>query len=106
MKKKIERLIKKLPLRVKRSEFNEIKVYKPGGCRECGGLGYKGRIGIFELFEVSDEIEKAIYREPTEFEMKELAEKQGMVTMQEDGAIKVMRGITTFEEVERVAGSL
>ncbi len=51
-------------------------------------------------------MESAIYKNPTEIELKELAKKQGMVTMQEDGLLKVLTGVTSFDEVERLTGQI
>ncbi|MEK7626758.1 MAG: type II secretion system protein GspE, partial [Patescibacteria group bacterium] len=65
-----------------------------------------GRTSIFELLQADEAIETAIYKNPTEIELKELAKKQGMVTMQEDGVLKILKGITSFEEVERLTGPI
>jgi type IV pilus assembly protein PilB len=63
--------------------------------------GYKGRIGVFEAVEADKEIEEIIPNNPSEREIRELAAKQGHLTMQEDGVIKVLQGITTLEDLER-----
>jgi len=74
------------------------------GCVYCNGTGYKGRVGIFEAFLIDDEMEKFILTSPPISALKEKAIKRGMTTMKEDGLVKVLEGITTLEEVERVAG--
>lgn len=78
-------------------------IYEAPGCDECHQSGYKGRIGIFEAIEVNTpEIEKIIPGEPSEREIKEVAEHQGILDMKEDGIIKVLQGITTLTEVKSV----
>lgn len=106
LKKKIEKFLEKIPRRVKKDEYKNPQIYKAKGCAKCGGLGYKGRIGIFELMIVGDEMESLITPGVREIDIFHQARKQGMVTMQEDGILKTLKGITTFEEVERVTGSL
>ncbi len=77
--------------------------YKAAGCAACNNLGYKGRIGICELFIMTPEIEQAIAAgSVSEFQIEQLARKQGMITMAEDGILKALDGITTVEEVFRV----
>ncbi len=101
---KIQEFIKRLPERVDKENFKDIKIYGAGECEKCGNLGYLGRTSIFELFSVNEVIEKEIYKNPTEIELKNLAKQQGMVTMQEDGILKVLQGLTSVEEVERLTG--
>lgn len=73
-------------------------------CASCGGRGWKGRIGVFEVFRIDDEIEKLILREPSEAMIRGEAVKQGMLALREDGILKVLQGITSLEELKRVAG--
>jgi len=80
----------------------EIKIPKAKGCKECNSVGYKGRLGIFEFFLKDDEMEKFILTSPSIVAMEELAIKKGMVTVYQDGLIKVLQGLTTIEEIERV----
>lgn len=72
------------------------------GCALCNNTGYKGRIGIFECIQMDAEIEKIIMKEPTEREIKVLADKQGTLDMREDGLVKVLQGLTDFSEVGSV----
>ena len=81
-----------------------IKIPQIKGCAYCNGIGYKGRMGIFEAFLIDDEMEKFILTSPSISALREKAIKGGMITMKEDGLMKVLEGITTLEEVERVAG--
>ncbi|MBT4366954.1 hypothetical protein HOD24_01030, partial [Candidatus Peregrinibacteria bacterium] len=78
-------------------------LYKGKGCETCGGTGYMGRIGIHELLVVTPEIEELIISEATSTEINNLARKQGMKLMFEDGFVKVLAGLTTIEELTRVA---
>lgn len=107
----IKRFLESLPPRVDKSIYKDFftgggKIYEARGCEKCGNFGYSGRTAIFELFIVNDEIEEFIYKNPTEIDLKRLAKKQGMVTMQEDGFLKVLLGKTTIDEVERLTGEI
>ena len=82
----------------------DLQVVRPVGCEHCNFTGYQGRIGIFEIFLVDEEMEKFIFQSPSIAQVKELAVKKGMTTMKQDGFIKALQGSTTIEEVERVAG--
>lgn len=106
LKKRIEEFLEKLPSNIDKKKFSEIKIFQPKGCENCNFIGYRGRIGIFELLRVDEELERLIAKEPLEAEIKEYALKQGMVTMQQDGILKVLQGITTFEEVEAITGPI
>lgn len=77
-------------------------VYYGANCEECGNSGYSGRIGIYEVMLVDDEIRMAILRRASSDEIKKIAIKNGMTTMIEDGMKKVFEGITTIEEILRV----
>lgn len=85
----------------------ELTFYKGAGCKECHGLGFKGRIGIYEIMAMSKSIEKLISSEQiSEYALQEIAVKEGMITMVQDGIIKALNGVTTVGEVFRVAKSL
>ena len=79
------------------------KLYRGAGCRKCRDTGYKGRQGIFELLTVNDEIREIVVRRGTSGEIAQAARQAGMITMREDGWDKVRAGVTTVEEVLRVA---
>ena len=74
----------------------------PEGCAECHGRGYKGRIGIFEAIFMDQKIEEILRTKPSEREIALAAKAQGIPTMQEDGVLKVLRGVTSLEELGRV----
>jgi len=78
------------------------KVAKPKGCKYCNFTGYRGRIGIHEALLIDDEIEKFILTSPATTAIRDLAIKKGMTLMRQDGFLKVLDGITTIEEIERV----
>ncbi|KKT92180.1 MAG: General secretory pathway protein E [Candidatus Jorgensenbacteria bacterium GW2011_GWA2_45_13] len=101
MRKSFEREIKGLGVS---SETQIPKTFYRGkGCSACNFTGFLGRVGIFEAMEVTEEIRKVITGENLNLDsIRELARKQGMVTMLEDGLRKVQLGITTIEEVFRV----
>ncbi len=85
-------------------ELNGLKFYKGKGCDKCHGLGYKGRIGIYEILIMSKEIEQTILdNKVSEYIIQDLAQKNGMITMVQDGLLKAKDGITTIEEVFAVA---
>ena len=87
--------------------FNKsFKIPQAVGCPACNSTGYRGRVGIYETFPVDDEMERFILTSPSVVAMRELAIKKGMVLMQQDGLIKVLEGITTLDEIERVAGAV
>jgi type IV pilus assembly protein PilB len=73
--------------------------YKGAGCDYCGGTGYKGRCGFYEVMIMSAELRKAIMQEQSTDELRDLARREGMLTLREDGMKKVERGITTLDEL-------
>ncbi len=106
LKKKIGKFIEGLPGRLNREEFKDFNLFKARGCDECNQTGYKGRIGIFELFLIDEEMGRLIVEESSEAEIKKSALKKGMLTMQQDGILKTLKGVTTLEEVEKITGPL
>lgn len=87
-----------------KKDINELKFYKGAGCEECQGLGYKGRIGIYEIMPIEGEIEDKITKgELSEYEIKKMAKERGVITMAQDGLLKAIDGITSVEEIFRVA---
>ena len=96
-----------MPSRVDRQNFAKgLNIYKPKGCKSCNNFGFRGRIGIFEFLEAGSKFEEVILEEASEVALKKLGESQGMVKMQEDGILKALLGITTFEEVEEITGPI
>ena len=83
---------------------NPISIYEPVGCKRCNNTGYSGRIGIFEVLEMTPSLSKLVLEKPSEDKILKESKKQGMITMKQDGILKVLQGITSLEEVIRVAG--
>ncbi len=79
------------------------QLYKGQGCTECNNGGYLGRTGIYEVLPVTDKIAKMILERKSSAEIEKQAVSEGMITMKQDGYLKVIEGITTIEEVLRVA---
>lgn len=85
-------------------DLENMKFYAGKGCPKCNDIGYKGRIGIYEIFAMTKEIETVILSgRVSEYQMREIAVKNGMVTMVQDGLLKALDGITTVEEIFRVS---
>jgi type II secretory ATPase GspE/PulE/Tfp pilus assembly ATPase PilB-like protein len=81
---------------------NTLWAASPKGCPECHGRGYKGRIGIFEAIFMDSKIEEILRSKPSEREVAEAAKPQAIPTMEQDGVLKVLRGVTSLEELGRV----
>jgi len=92
--------LKSLPL----GGQNAYTLYKGDDSSEAPG-GYKGRMGLYEVFEITEEIQSLILKRSTSIEIQKLAQTQGMVTMREDGYLKALNGDTTLSEVNRVAAA-
>lgn len=75
------------------------KPYKPVGCERCGGSGYKGRVGIYQIMPISEEIERIILAHGTALEIEEQAQQEGVKSLRQAGLIKVKNGQTSLEEV-------
>lgn len=84
------------------TEVQTKKVWRAVGCSACNSTGYKGRIGVFEAILMDAVIEALLDSVPSEREIREVAQKQGILTMREDGIEKILAGMTSFDEVERV----
>jgi len=116
-----QRLVRKLcdhckkrvdvPDKVRKVVLDELKglpdidenfdMYEAEGCSKCGGTGYSGRIGIFEILEMTPQLADIILTKLTEKNILEEAKRQGMLSMRQDGMLKVVRGVTSIEEVLR-----
>jgi len=80
-----------------------FEIFAPQGCQKCGSTGYSGRIAVFEILSMTDSLAEIILKEPSEVSILEEAKRQGMITMKQDGILKVLRGVATIEEILRVA---
>jgi type II secretory ATPase GspE/PulE/Tfp pilus assembly ATPase PilB-like protein len=79
------------------------QLYKGKGDAECGDTGYYGRIGIFEVLPVTEKISRLILERKAASDIEKVAREEGMITLKQDGYLKVLEGITTIDEVLRVA---
>jgi type IV pilus assembly protein PilB len=85
-------------------DVNNLKFYKGNGCEICSHTGYKGRIGIYEIFTMNAEIEAiTLSGQVSEYQMRDITHKNGMASMVQDGILKAVAGITSVDEVFRVA---
>jgi type IV pilus assembly protein PilB len=80
----------------------DLEAYEPVGCTRCSHSGYRGRIGLFSVMVMSDEIKSLTVQRAPESEISEVARSQGMVTVREDGLQKARAGVTSIEEIARV----
>lgn len=81
----------------------KVQLFKGEGCDDCGHSGYKGRVGIFEVLPVSEKIGRLILEHAPAQEIEKQAVEEGMITMKQDGYLKVVEGVTTVDEILRVA---
>ena len=86
-------------LRVEPGQLREAQVMKPIGCEQCRQIGYKGRIGIFEIFSIDDEVRHMINKRSSTLMLRQRARELGMRTLREDGVRKILAGLTSAEEV-------
>jgi type II secretory ATPase GspE/PulE/Tfp pilus assembly ATPase PilB-like protein len=84
------------------TNLSKTQLYKGAGCKTCGGTGYAGRIGVFEVLEMGESIKDLIMKRASSDQIMVQARKNGMTTMLEDGITKVLNGITTLQEVLRI----
>lgn len=77
-------------------------VWETQGCKECNFTGFAGRVGVYEAIRTDEKVEGVIQNNPSEREIKKAAENQGLLTMAQDGIIKVFQGVTSIAELERV----
>ena len=106
IKNKIQKFLGNLPARVKKETYKEIKFFEPKGCEVCNNTGYKGRVAIYELLAMEPEIEELILKQAGETALHKYAIERGMTTMQQDGILKIINGLTTIEEIESTTGPL
>lgn len=96
--------VKNLPLEVKQEvKISEpLYIYEANGCELCNFKGYRGRTGLFEVFSMNEELADVILKNPIESLILKTAQKQGMLTMAQEGILKVLAGETTIDEITRV----
>ncbi|MDD5032901.1 MAG: ATPase, T2SS/T4P/T4SS family [Candidatus Pacebacteria bacterium] len=98
----LSKIMEGLPKKIEKIDIKKAKLYQASGCEKCGGIGYKGRIGIFEGILIDDEMEKLVMKNPSETEIREASVRQEMLVMKQDATLKILKGETSFDEVRRV----
>jgi type IV pilus assembly protein PilB len=88
-----------------KKEGKEMKIPKSVGCSKCNNVGYYGRIAIYEVMPMTEKISRLVIEKAGAGEIQKQAVSEGMVTMKQDGYVKVLEGVTTIDEVLRVAQS-
>lgn len=102
-KKYILDKIKTLPKNIIAKKIEEpLFIYKAKGCKKCNFKGYSGRIGVFEIIKMTPKLAEIIIEKPTEGEILKEAKSQEMISMEKDGILKVLQGITSLEEIMRI----
>ena len=86
-------------LRIEPGQLQEAQVMKPVGCEQCRQIGYRGRMGIFEIFTIDDDVRHMINKRSSTLKLRQKARELGMRTLREDGVRKVLAGLTSAEEV-------
>jgi type IV pilus assembly protein PilB len=76
--------------------------FGPAGCNECRNTGYKGRLGVYEVMPISDEMRQLIMRNGTSLDIGEQSQKEGIRNLRQSGLLKVKQGVTSLEEIEAV----
>ncbi|MGE5358528.1 MAG: GspE/PulE family protein, partial [Bacteroidales bacterium] len=78
-----------------------VKVFKGTGCEKCSNTGYKGRVGLYEVMELTEELKELVLVGASSLELRRKATEQGMITLRQSGLRKIREGMTTIEEVVR-----
>ena len=99
---RVKAIIDSIPKNSKVEIPKELKFYQSKGCHACNNLGYKGRLGVFEVFTMTDDMQNLVFQNASNVEIKQTAIKGGMITMIQDGILKALEGITDVAEVFRV----
>ncbi|MCL4387235.1 MAG: GspE/PulE family protein [Patescibacteria group bacterium] len=95
----INRILKTFP--AEKQQDIKMEFFKGEGCEKCNHIGYQGRVGIFELLGITPELQRAIIAKMPIYNLQQLAIENGMMTMEQDGLIKVSQGVTTIQELMR-----
>ncbi len=90
-----------LDMGFEKDEFRDLNILKPKGCEVCNNTGYKGRVGLYEVMPINDDIREMILNRSQSREIKKKAIEQGMITLRRSGLTKIKSGVTSVEEVLR-----
>lgn len=99
---RVKRILSQIPQKADVQVPEQMFFYRSKGCPKCHKLGYQGRLGVFEVFVVDEKIEDLIFSQASTHEIRKAAIAQGMLTMQQDGILKALEGVTDLSEVWRV----
>jgi type IV pilus assembly protein PilB len=83
----------------------DLEAYEPVGCARCGGSGYRGRLGLYEVMTITDELRRLIVERAAADTLAEVAQRNGMRRLRDDGLQKVQQGRTSIAEIARVVGT-
>jgi type IV pilus assembly protein PilB len=97
-----EEILQSMQFPFEHFDGSDPRFYRAVGCSRCGGSGYRGRVGLYELMVVTEDIRSLILRRSSTDEIARVAEKEGLIRLRDDGLLKAARGITTIEEALRV----
>lgn len=106
LKNNIQKFLDLLPARVPRERYKDYVIYNQKGCSACNGIGYKGRTAVVELLRVDEEVNRLISKDISDVDIKKAVKAQGVITVQQAGILRILQGVTTFEEVERITGPI
>ncbi len=107
MKEQITKYVSALPKKINAENYiKNMVLYESKGCEVCSNTGYKGRVAAFELLPVTPAIQELITKESGQIEIQKTIDESGFVSMQQDGVLKVISGVTTFEEIEKATGKI
>lgn len=101
-KEKIENIFNSIKDKSYKEGLNTENIWRAGSCDKCNNTGYKGRVGIYEAILTDEAVENVIQQNPSEREIQKAAEPQNILSLKQDGIIKILQGITSLEELERV----
>lgn len=101
-KKVIDAIVESIADKTYLENIDRTKVWQPVGCEKCNMLGYKGRVGVYEAIMMDESIERIIVNSPSEREIKKASLPQNILDLKQDGVIKILQGLTTLEELQRV----
>ncbi len=104
MQEKVQKLLSDIPAGAKVEVPTKLEFYHSEGCDKCGGLGYKGRMGVYEVIEINDVMREMILKEASIIDIKKAAHENGTMSMAQDGILKAFQKLTDVEEVFRVVG--
>jgi type IV pilus assembly protein PilB len=97
-----EEILQSMQFPFEHFDGSDPRFYRAVGCSRCGGSGYRGRVGLYELMAVTEDIRNLVLRRSSTDEIARVAEREGMIRLRDDGLLKAARGITTIEEALRV----